>query len=87
MSLSETLSALSDKNRRHILDTLKKGEIPVSEIAKKMYVTLPTISHHLDVLKRAGLISGRREGQQIIYSINLSVVEEVGEKIMAFLKK
>ncbi len=87
MSLSETLSALSDKNRRHILDTLKKGEMPVSLIAKDMDITLPTLSHHLDILKRNKLISSRREGQQIIYSLNLSVVEEAAESIMKFLKK
>lgn len=59
--------------------------MPVAEIATNLNITLPTLSHHLDILKRADLISGRREGQQIIYSLNLSVVEEVAEKIAKFL--
>lgn len=86
MSLSQTFAALSDPNRQKILDLLKKKEMPVSEIGKNLDVTLATLSHHLDILKRADLVSGRREGQQIIYSLNLSVLEEVTEQIVKFLK-
>lgn len=87
MSLSATLAALSDANRRTIIDLLKKGEMTVSEIGKKLAITLPTLSHHLDILKRSNLISGRREGQYIFYSLNFSVVEELSEKIIKFLNK
>ncbi len=87
MSLTQTFAALSDPNRQKILDLLKKQEMPVSEIAAYLNITLPTLSHHLDTLKRAGLVSGRREGQKILYSLNLSVFEEVSEKIIKFLKK
>lgn len=86
MSLSQTLQALSEPNRRKIIDALKKREMAVSDIAKNLNVSLPTLSHHLDILKRADLVSSRREGQQIIYSLNLSVVEEVTEQIIKFLK-
>jgi DNA-binding transcriptional ArsR family regulator len=87
MSLSQTFAALSDPNRQKILDVLKKREMPVSEIASYLNITLPTLSHHLDILKRADLVSGRRDGQKIIYSLNLSVFEDVSEKIIKFLKK
>ena len=86
MSLSQTFAALSDPNRQKILDVLKKREMPVSEIASHLNITLPTLSHHLDILKRADLVSGRRDGQKIIYSLNLSVFEDVSEKIIKFLK-
>lgn len=86
MSLSQTFAALSDPNRQKILDVLKKREMPVSEIAGYLNITLPTLSHHLDILKRADLVSGRRDGQKIIYSLNLSVFEDVSEKIIKFLK-
>ena len=86
MSLSATFQALSEPNRRTILDLLKKGELPVSGILAKLDITMPTLSHHLDILKRADLISSRRDGQQIIYSLNLSVLEEVTEQIIKFLK-
>ena len=87
MSLTQTFSALSDPNRQKILDLLKKKELPAGEIGRGLNITLATLSHHLDILKRNNLISGRREGQQIIYSLNLSVLEEVTEKIIKFLKK
>lgn len=86
MSLSQTFHALSDGNRQKILDALKKREMPVAEIATYLNVTLPTLSHHLDILKRADLVYSRREGQQIFYSLNLSVLEELSEKIVKFLK-
>ncbi|MFA5126826.1 MAG: autorepressor SdpR family transcription factor [Patescibacteria group bacterium] len=85
MSLTETFAALSEPNRQKILDLLKKGELSVNEIAKNLDITLATLSHHLDILKRADLISSRRKGQQIIYSLNFSILEEVAEKIAKFL--
>lgn len=87
MSLSETFSALSEPNRQKIIDLLKKKEMSVSEIGSNLSITLPTLSHHLDILKRADLISSRRFGQQVLYSINLSVFEEITESIIKFLKK
>ena len=86
MSLSNTLQALAEPNRRKILDLLKKREMSVGEILKYLNVTMPTLSHHLDILKRARLIGSRREGQQVIYSLNLSVMEEVAEQILKFFK-
>ncbi len=85
MSLTNTFAALSEPNRQKILDLLKQSELPVSEIAKSLDITLATLSHHLDILKRADLISSRRQGQQIIYSLNFSILEEVAEKIAKFL--
>lgn len=85
MPLSQTFSALSDPNRQKILEVLKKREMAVAEIATHLSITLPTLSHHLDILKRAGLASSRRDGQRILYSLNLSVFEDVSEKIIKFL--
>jgi len=85
MSLSQTFQALSEPNRQKILDLLKKGEMSVSEILEHLKVTMPTLSHHLDILKRSDLISSRRDGQQMIYSLNLSVLEEITEQIIKFL--
>lgn len=84
MSLSNTFQALSDPNRQKILDILKKKEMSVSDILKNLNITMATLSHHLDVLKRCDLVSARRSGQQIFYSINLSVFEEVSEKLIKF---
>jgi len=85
MSLSRTFSVLSDANRRKILDLLKEEEMSVSQLMENFDVTMPTLSHHLDALKGVGLVSGRREGQQIIYSLNLSVFEEIAKTVAGFL--
>jgi DNA-binding transcriptional ArsR family regulator len=87
MFLSQTFAALADDNRRKILDVLKKGERPVAAIAKNLEITDATLSHHLDVLRRAGLVSSRRAGRQIFYSLNLSVTEEIAGALVKFFKK
>jgi len=84
--LSKTFAALSDQNRQKIIDLLKKKEMAVSDIGSRLDITGATLSHHLDILKRADLISGRRDGQRIIYSLNLSAFQEIEEKIAKFLK-
>lgn len=85
-NMYQTFQALSDQNRQKIIDLLKKKEMPVAEIGSHLNITGATLSHHLDILKRAGLISGRRKGQQIFYSLNLSVFEDLSEKIIKFFK-
>lgn len=86
MPLTKTFAALSEPNRQKIIDLLKKREMTVSDIAKKMDITMATLSHHLDVLRQADLVSSRRDGQQIFYSLNLSVIEEITEQIIKFLR-
>ncbi|MGA7720965.1 MAG: metalloregulator ArsR/SmtB family transcription factor [Ignavibacteriaceae bacterium] len=86
MPLSQTLAALADPNRQKILECLRKSELPVSEIAKNLNITLATLSHHLDILRRSNLVSSRREGRQIFYQINLSVVEEILEALSKMFK-
>ncbi len=87
MSLSQSFAALADSNRQKILQCLKKSELPVSEIAKHLNISLATLSHHLDILRRADLVSSRREGRQIFYQLNLSVAEEIMESLAKLLKK
>lgn len=86
MALSQTFAALSEPNRQKIIDILKKREMPVTELAGHFSITMATLSHHLEVLKQADLVSSRRDGQQIFYSLNLSVLEELTEQIIKFLK-
>ncbi len=86
MLLSNTFSALSDPNRQKILELLKEKEMSVTEISENLNITMATLSHHLDILKRADLVSGRRNGQKIIYSLNLSVLDEICEKVVRLLK-
>ena len=84
--LSNTFSALSEPNRQKILELLKQKEMSVTEILENLNITMATLSHHLDILKRADLVSGRRDGQRIIYSLNLSILDEISEQIVKLLK-
>jgi len=84
MSLNKTLAALADPTRRQILDMLKKNELSAGEIGKNFSITAPSLSHHLNILKQTNLISARRDGQEIIYSLNLSVFEEVAEVLIKY---
>lgn len=62
-TLSRTLAALADPTRRAILQRLRKGSATVSELAEPFDLRLPTVSKHLKVLERAGLIERSREAQ------------------------
>jgi len=82
--IDAVFKALSDPNRRKILTLLKKKDMPVSKILKHFNITMASLSHHLDILKRANLVISERQGQQIIYSLNISVFEEVMKTFIQF---
>lgn len=86
-SFNKTFGALSDETRRKILEKLKKREMTPTELGEGFSITAPSLSHHLNVLKEAELVSSRRAGQNIYYSLNLSVVEEAMDLIFKFLNK
>jgi len=86
MTLNNTFKALSDPTRRKILELLKKQSMSAGEIAENFNITLPSLTHHFNTLKQADLISQERQGQQIIYSLNLSVLEELIEGYFKIFK-
>ena len=69
--------ALAHPTRREILEMLKKGSASAGEIAAKFDVSKPTMSGHFAKLKDAGLIHADKNGTSIVYSLNLSLLEEV----------
>lgn len=73
--MKKVWQAVSDENRRQILSLLKQKDMSAGEIAQHFNTTKPTISHHLSVLKDAGLIVSEHKAQTIIYSLNTSVFE------------
>lgn len=79
--------ALADKTRRKILELLKEKDLTVNEIGSHFPITGASLSHHLDILKRARLVVAEREGQYIRYSLNVSVFEEVMKNIINLLQK
>lgn len=68
--------ALADGQRREILRLLRGGELPAGHLAERLGLTPATVSHHLAKLRDAELVRVRREGQQRIYALNVSVVED-----------
>ena len=69
--------ALNDPTRREILELLKKSDLTAGEIANRFMISKPSISHHLDLLKQAGLVQSVKEGQYIYYSLNTTVMDEI----------
>ena len=81
MGLNAAFKALSDPTRREILRLLSHGERTAGELAASFDMTKPSMSHHFAVLKEAELVQTRREGQQIYYSLNTTVLEDLLTRI------
>jgi ArsR family transcriptional regulator len=76
MAGPKAFKAIADPTRREILALLRNRERTAGELAEHFDMTKPSMSHHFAVLKDAGLIFSRREGQQIWYSLNTTVVQD-----------
>jgi ArsR family transcriptional regulator, repressor of sdpIR and other operons len=76
MSSNEAFKALADPTRREILGLLRQGELTAGALADEFDMTKPSMSHHFAILKEADLITSRREGQQIWYALNTTVVQD-----------
>lgn len=84
--MDDIFKAMNDPARREILKMLRKKDLTAGEIAAKFNMTAPSISHHLDKLKRAGLVTTIKEGQFITYSINTTIVDDLIEYLLSFKK-
>ena len=75
--MGDAFKALADPTRRRILELLAQGDLTAGEIASHFEMTKPSVSHHLNILKSAELITDERRGQNIVYSVNLTVFQEL----------
>lgn len=82
--LNDVFKALGDPTRMAILQLLRERSRTPSELLERIPATQPTLSHHLDILKRSELVETRREGQFIYYSLNMTVVQMALEYFMKF---
>ena len=75
----EAFKALAHLTRLQVFFFLvrAKREVPAGEIQEALEVPGPTLSHHLDVLRRAGLIRSRKEGRYVYYSVNRETASEL----------
>jgi len=85
--MKDVFKALNDSTRREILDYLRDKDLTAGEIADKFNISKPSISHHLDILKRADLVSSEKKGQFIYYSINTTVLDDVLKWLITLKKQ
>ena len=82
--MNTLFKALNDQTRRDILEMLKERDMTAGDIADQFDISKPSISHHLDLLRQAGLVVSVKEGQFIYYSLNTTVLDEVLKWVMQF---
>ena len=75
--MNDAFKALSDPTRRRILELLSDRDMSAGEIAEYFDISKPSISHHLSTLKAAGLVLDERKGQNIIYSLNTTIFQDL----------
>jgi DNA-binding transcriptional ArsR family regulator len=82
MRTQEVFKAISDPTRREVLKLLQQGSKTAGELAESFDMTKGSLSHHFNILKAADLVRCERRGQQQVYSLNTSVVEDVAALLM-----
>lgn len=85
--MNALFKALNDPSRRQILEMLRDGDLTAGEIADRFAISKPSISHHLDLLTQAGLVTSVREGQFIRYALNTTVMDDLVAWLLAFKQK
>ena len=75
--MNEIFRALADPTRREILRLLRQGEMSAGDLAKHFDMSKPSMSHHFTVLKNAELVTNRRDGQLIYYTLNTTVMQDL----------
>src|SRR6187397_2644006 len=76
ISIEPPLQALRDPTRRRILEMLKERDLTAGQIAEAFSMTAPSISYHLDLLRHAQLVSSRKQGQFVTYSLETTVLDD-----------
>ncbi|MBU3812597.1 MAG: autorepressor SdpR family transcription factor [Zhenhengia sp.] len=74
--MNDLFKALSDPSRRKIIQLLKEGDLTAGEIADHFDMAKPSISHHLNLLKQANLVLSQKQGQNVIYSLNTTTLQD-----------
>ena len=79
--------ALNDATRREILRLLQEKDLTAGEIAEQFHISWPSVSHHLDLLKQAKLVTSEKDGQYVYYSLNTTVMDDILKWFMQFKTK
>ncbi len=84
--MNSIFKALNDETRREILELLRSGDLSAGEIADHFNISKPSISHHLDLLKQADLVTSDKQGQFVIYSLNTTIVDDILKWLLTLKK-
>jgi DNA-binding transcriptional ArsR family regulator len=84
MAYQAVLEALADPTRREVFERLRSGPLAVVEIARDLPVSRPAVSQHLRVLKEAGLVSDRAEGNRRVYRVETPALAELRRYLEGF---
>lgn len=84
---SLVFKALSDPTRRIMLERLRAGDLNAGELAEGLPMTKASVSHHLNLLKQAGLVRVQRQGQNQVYTLDTTVFQEAMQWLMDFFQK
>jgi len=87
MGFQESFKALSDPTRREILNLLRAGPMSAGEILEHFQMTGASVSHHLSILKNAGLIDDEKKGKYIFYTLNTTVLDDILNWMMSLKEK
>jgi DNA-binding transcriptional ArsR family regulator len=85
--MNTVFKALNDPTRREILQLLQEKDLTAGEIAEQFHMSWPSVSHHLDLLKQAKLVTAEKDGQFVSYSLNTTVVDEIVKWFLQFKTK
>ena len=84
--MNKLFKALNDETRRQIVELLKEKDMNAGEIAERFDISKPSISHHLDILKQADLVSSEKRGQFVEYSLNTTILADLINWILTLKK-
>jgi len=76
-AMNDAFKALADPTRREILRLLRKGPMTAGDLADRFDISKPSMSHHFSVLQAADLVAANRDGRQIVYTLNTTVVQDL----------
>lgn len=87
MNVGNVFKAISDPTRREILKLLNDKDLSAGEIADHFDISKPALTKHLNILREAELVSSEKQGNFVIYSINVTVLQQALSGFMAIFGK
>jgi len=87
-TISRAFTALGDEHRQRILLTFERGErLTVGQIAEVSTLSRPTVSHHLKLLREAGVLDSEKIGKEVFYWVDKAFLEESLEAVLGFIRE